>query len=267
MSKFILFLFGPLLLSSYSCEINKKKVRELEIPAENRAENLIPYTVKLTYQHDEKAYTQGLLYYKGRVLESTGSKESWIAEVNLDNGHQEKKVVLDKKYFGEGITILNNRLYQLTWKDKTGFIYDPDSFQLLGTFAYNFEGWGITNDGRHLIISDGTDKIYYLDSLHHEVAKVLHIKENNLPVKKINELEFVEGFIFANQYETNYLLKIDPETGQLVGRVDLSALANEIKRTSPDANVLNGIAYNSETGELLVTGKLWPKAYLITLKQ
>lgn len=265
MNKLVLFLLASVLLSSYSCEVNKKLVKEQEKKAENSYENLIPYSVRMTYQHDEEAYTQGLVFHEGKVFESTGSKDSWIAEVNLDNGRQDKKVVLDKKYFGEGITILNNKVYQLTWKDKTGFIYDLNTFRTLSTFSYNFDGWGITNDGEHLIISDGTDKIYYLDTLNFEVARILHIKENNQPVEQINELEFIEGNIFANQYETSYLLKIDPETEQVSGRVDLSSLAGEIKRTSQKADVLNGIAYNPKTKELLITGKRWPKAYLIVL--
>lgn len=264
MNKTIFWLFGAVLFTHLSCEINKQEAKR-ETNLATKVENLIPYTVKMTYLHDEEAYTQGLVFYKGRLFESTGSKDSWIAEVNLDKGEQDKKVRLDKDYFGEGITALNDKVYQLTWKHNKGFIYDIESFKTLGTFAYDFEGWGITTDGEHLIISDGTEKIYYLDTLNFEPVKTLQIQENNTPVTKLNELEYIDGYIFANQYETNYLLKIDPETEQVVGKVDLGPLANEIKRKYSNANVLNGIAYRPETKDLLITGKLWPKAYLIKL--
>lgn len=230
-------------------------------------QNLIPYSVIKELPHDKKAYTQGLLYYQGKVYESTGSEHSWIAEVDLVSGRQDKKVELDQQYFGEGITVLNDKVYQLTWKDKVGFIYDTRTFEKEGAFSYDFDGWGITTDGTYLIVSDGTEKLYYLDTLGLEVVKTLQIRENGSLVKDINELEYINEYILANQYESDYLLKIDPERQEVVGRVDLSLIARKIKKRYRKANVLNGIAYNPETGHLLITGKYWPKAFLIHLQE
>lgn len=255
-----LFALLSAFLMSFSCGVQKR-----EKPEDPSSGNTIPYSIKMVFPHDPEAYTQGLVYYKGKVLESTGSNDSWIAEVNLARGEQDKKVVLDKEYFGEGITVLNNKIYQLTWKDNLGFIYNADNFEEIGTFSYDFEGWGITTDGQHLIISDGSEKIYFLDTLTYSVEKTLTIRENDFLVKQLNELEYVDGFIFANQWETNYLLKIDPQTEQVVGKVDLSPIAKEIKRNYPQADVLNGIAFNPETREMLVTGKRWPKAYILKI--
>ena len=259
----LLFMLCLLLFSVASCE-SLKQERKIEISNEN----LLPYSVKMVFPHDEKAFTQGLVIYKGKIYESTGYHNftrSWIAEVDLDNGEHDKKVELHKSYFGEGICILNNKMYQLSWKENTGFVYELGSFKNIGTFAYDSEGWGLTTDGQHLIMSDGTNKISFLDTLTFEIKKAVFVTENNIPVSKLNELEYIEGYIFANQWETSYIVKIDPATGKVVGRLDLSPLVNEIQRNSRKAEVLNGIAYNDQTGELLVTGKLWPKAYLIRL--
>lgn len=255
-------LGGLLFLCIFSCQLPKTGSEGGE-----SMRNLIPYSLIKELPHDKNAYTQGLVYYQGKVYESTGSEHSWIAEVNLESGEHDKKVVLDKQYFGEGITVLNNTIYQLTWKDKLGFIYDARTFEKKGTFSYDFDGWGITTDGINLIVSDGTEKLYYLDTLDLEVVKTLHIRENGSPVKDINELEYVDGYILANQYETDYLLKIDPERQEVVGRVDLSPIAQKIKRKYRKANVLNGIAYDPETGYILLTGKYWPKAFLIQLQE
>ena len=255
---FKLWLAGIPLLGIVSCRAPKPGV-----VSSSDTENLIPYTVTQELPHDRKAYTQGLVYYQGKVYEGTGSENSWLAVVNLESGEQDKKVVLDKEYFGEGITVLNDKIYQLTWKDKKGFIYDAKTFEKLGTFQYNFEGWGLTTDGQHLIISDGTSSLYYLDTLNFEVQKILEIREKGSPVKDINELEYIDGYIFANQYQTDYVLKIDPEKEEVVGKLDLTAIAGKVKRRYRNANVLNGIAWNPETGEILITGKYWPRAYLI----
>ncbi len=250
-----------ILLVIFSCE-SKKYQKALETNVENRIE----YTVKMVFPHDETAFTQGLVIHKNKVYESTGFHNqipSWIAEVNLDNGEQHKRVELDSRYFGEGICVLNNKLYQLTWKENTGFIYDLKTFKNTGSFSYNSEGWGLTTDQQHLIMSDGTENIRFLDTLTFEVVKTIVVREGNIPVKNINELEFIKGYLYANLWKTSLIVKIDPDNGKVVGVLDLSSLVNSIERTHPEADVLNGIAYNSETGDILVTGKLWPKAYLI----
>ena len=227
---------------------------------------LIPYAILKIFPHDPAAFTQGLTIAEGRLFESTGQNDSWIAEVDLLTGKQEKKVVLDKKYFGEGIAILHNKIYQLTWKNHVGFIYDLRTFKKIGEFQYDHEGWGITHNGKNLIVSDGTDKLRFLDTLSLKPVSVLKVVADENPADKLNELEFVDGFIFANQWQTNYILKIDPTTGSVVGKMDLSALAEKMHLLNPEADVLNGIAYERKSGMLLVTGKLWPSLFALRLQ-
>ena len=177
-----------------------------------------------------------------------------------------QKYDVPNNYFGEGITILNDKIYQLTWEEKVGFIYDADTYKKLGEFQYNTPGWGITHDNKNLIMSDGTDKLYFLDTTNLKVIRTLTVTDpSGVRVKNLNELEYIDGYIFSNIYETALILKIDPKSGKVVGRLDLSTLANEIKRMYPNADVLNGIAYDKNSRALLVTGKLWPKSYLIRL--
>ena len=221
--------------------------------------DLIPYSIIKIFPHDNTAFTQGLVVEQGRLFESTGqSGTSWIAEVDIATGRQDKKILLDKRYFGEGITILNNKIYQLTWQSKKGFIYDAETFEKRGEFEYNHEGWGITHDRKNLIVSDGTDQLYFLDTLSLKPISILKVNDGDSPAEKLNELEFIEGFIYANQWQTNYILKIDPTTGNVIGRLDLSQVAEKIYPGNPRADVLNGVAYEKKSKMLLVTGKLWP---------
>ena len=191
-------------------------------PKEVKAEKAISYSIKKIFPHDNKAFTQGLTVADGRLFESTGQAGSWIAEVDIATGSHDKKVILDKKYFGEGICILNKKIYQLTWQNHIGFIYDLKSFNKIGEFHYDHEGWGITADDKNLIVSDGTSKIRFLDTLTLQSAKEIIVKEGEEVVNKLNELEFIDGFIFANQWQSNYILKIDPSTGLVVGRMDFA---------------------------------------------
>ena len=227
----------------------------------------IPYKLKQRWKHDTQAFTQGLLIHSGKLYESTGQKQSYIGIVNIKTGKPDKKVVLDDKYFGEGITVLNNKIYQLTWQNKVGFVYDIDTFEKLREFTYDSEGWGLTHDNHHLIMSDGTEKLIYLDTTTLEPVKTIQVKDENGFVTKLNELEYMEGFILANQWETNRILKIDPQTGSVVGILDLTPLAQEAKLDNPRADVLNGIAYHQATKLLIVTGKFWPSAYVLQLNQ
>ena len=228
---------------------------------------LIPFKLKQRWKHDTEAFTQGLLIHDGKLYESTGQKQSYIGIVNIKTGKPDKKVVLDDKYFGEGIAVLNDKMYQLTWQNKVGFVYDIDTFAKLREFTYNSEGWGLTDDGHHLIMSDGTEKLTYLDTTTLKPVKTIHVKDENGFVTKLNELEYMEGFILANQWETNRILKIDPQTGDVVGIIDLTPLAQEAKLDNPRADVLNGIAYHPATKLLIVTGKFWPSAYVLQLNQ
>ena len=251
----LLFLFVIL----FSCSTDRKKAESMI------DKSILTYSARAVLPHNTEAFTQGLVMHNGKVFESTGRNNSWIAEVKIESGIQNKKINLDKAYFGEGITILNNKIYQLTWKNKVGFIYDVSTYKKLGEFKYEFEGWGITHDNHNLIVSDGTETIYYLDSVSLQVVKKLSVKENGIKASKLNELEFIEGYIFANQWGTNYILKIDPTTGTVVRKLNLSEFVKKAKWMYPQADVLNGIAYNSKTRDILITGKLWPLTFVIRL--
>lgn len=251
------FLILSLSLFGCSRKAEKESVQE---------KNAIPYTILKAFPHDVTAFTQGLTVYDGRLFESTGQSNSWIAEVDIASGRQDKKIVLDKKYFGEGITILNNKLYQLTWQNHTGFIYDVRTFAKLREFQYDYEGWGITHNDINLIVSDGTDKLYFLDTISLAVVSTLHVKSDLGKVDKLNELEFIDNYLYANQWQTNYIFKIDPASGQVVGKMDLSPLAERMMQINSRADVLNGIAYEKKSKVLLVTGKLWPSLFALKLK-
>jgi glutaminyl-peptide cyclotransferase len=252
-------LTGMVLLS-VSCTKEKKE------GGGERDSLAMTYSVRTQWVHDPTAFTQGLVIHEGKLFESTGQKQSWIGIVDINTGKPDKKVVLDDAYFGEGITILNNKVYQLTWQNKVGFVYDLKTFKKIGEFDYTTEGWGITHDGRNLIMSDGSEKLTYLDTVTLKPVKSLNITDEYGPVKKLNELEYVEGFIFANLWETNTIVKIDPKTSKVVGRLDLSDLARDAKMRSPRVDVLNGIAYHPSTKLFLVTGKYWPMIYVLQLK-
>ena len=230
-------------------------------------EPVIEFKLKTRWKHDPNAWTQGLLIHDGKLYESTGQKQSYIGIVDINTGEAEKKVVLDDKFFGEGIAILNNKVYQLTWQNHVGFVYDLKTFAKLREFEYPTEGWGLTTDGRNLIMSDGPEKLIYLDTATLKPVRTVRVKDQFGFVTQLNELEYMEGFILANQWETNRILKIDPETGDVVGRLDLTPLVQEAHLDNPKADVLNGIAYHPSTKLVIVTGKLWPSTYVLQLNQ
>ncbi len=239
------------------------KDREARSSSDTR---LIPYTVLKGFPHDSKAFTQGLTVFEGRLFESTGQANSWIAEVDIATGNQDKKVTLDKKYFGEGITVLNNKIYQLTWQNHVGFIYDVRTFTKLKEFSYPREGWGITHNERNLIASDGTDRLYFLDTLSLEPVDTLTVRDKMGTIDNLNELEFIDGYVYANRWGTNEIMKIDPSTGVVTGILELSSLSERAHQMFPRADVLNGIAYEKKSKTLLVTGKLWPVLFALHLK-
>jgi glutaminyl-peptide cyclotransferase len=232
---------------------------------------LLSYSVLSVLPHNSEAFTQGLVVYNNKILESTGQNgTSWIGEVNPASGEHTKKIILDRQYFGEGITVLNDKLYYLTWKSNVGFVYDARTYKKIKEFTYDTQmkqGWGITHDNHHLIASDGTDKIHFLDTATLKIARTITVTDGNMKIKEINELEFVNGYIYANVWQTNWIIQVDPKTGKVIGKVDLSALGNEIQAVDPNADVLNGIAYDKNSKAFLITGKLWPKSYLIRLKK
>jgi glutaminyl-peptide cyclotransferase len=236
--------------------------------AEEKVEKtpVIYYKVKTTWPHDTNAFTQGLVIHNGVLFESTGQEgKSWIGIVDIKTGIPDKKVILEGQYFGEGIAILNNKIYQLTYTSHKGFVYDLKTFQRLREFSYPSEGWGITHDGVNLIMSDGSDKLTFLDTTSLQPVRTLHVTDEKGLVDKLNELEFVEGFIFANQWQTNNIFKINPKTGKVVARMDLDSLAQNALLRNSAADVLNGIAYHAGTKLFVVTGKNWPSYYVLQL--
>jgi glutamine cyclotransferase len=230
-----------------------------------RQPDLIGYTLQRTWPHDVKAFTQGLVIHKGQLYESTGESDSWIGVVNVNTGIAEKKVDHQGKYFGEGITVLNNKLYHITWKSRTGFVYQLPDFGTIKTFEYPTEGWGLTHNGIDLIMSDGTDRLYFRDSLSLEVKRTLKVTYKGAPLDKLNELEFIDGYVFANIWQTNRIARIDPATGVVDAFLDLSQLAAQARVINAQVDVLNGIAWHETSRLLLVTGKYWPLIYILKL--
>jgi len=271
MNKLSLLLFAAGLLVACNNTSNDKPATNTEKPADNTPPTL-DFTVVKAYPHDTSAYTEGFLFHDGKLYESTGTepdmpadRRSMFGTVDLTTGKITPKVEIDRnKYFGEGIVFLNGKVFQLTYTTKVGFIYDAATFKKLGEFTFpSVEGWGMTTDGKYLIMSDGTSNITYLDPSNFQQARIVGVTDNNGPVSNINELELINGFIYANQWQTNYILKIDPSSGKVVGRLNLDSLVQQAKNQYPGAEVLNGIAYDSTSGKVYVTGKLWPSIYEI----
>ena len=221
------------------------------------------YRVINTYPHDPAAFTQGLIFVDGDLYEGTGRwGESALREVDLATGEVLRSRPLDTQYFGEGITLLGNKIYELTWQEQTGFVYDRDTFEPLQTFTYPHEGWGITQDGTRLIVSDGTATIRFWDPDTLQETGRITVRDNDGPLNRLNELEFVNGEIWANIWLTDLIARISPDTGDVLGYIDLTGLLDTSTLTQP-VDVLNGLAFDSETGRLFVTGKLWPSLFEI----
>jgi glutamine cyclotransferase len=227
----------------------------------------INYSLQRTWPHDVKAFTQGLVIHNGLLYESTGESDSWIGIVDVNTGMADKKVDHKGKYFGEGITILNNKLYHITWKSQTGFVYSLPDFKTLQTFSYSTEGWGLTHNNINLIMSDGSDKLYFLDSLTLEIRRTLKVTHKGEPLQQLNELEYIDGYIFANIWQTNRIAKIDAITGKAVAFLDLSPLAAQARIVNTQVDVLNGMAWHPGSRLLLVTGKYWPLIYILKIDE
>lgn len=230
----------------------------------NVRQNLYTYKIIKKYPHSIKDFTEGFIYENGVIYESTGQYgESQMKKYKLGSGEPIKVYNLPMMYFGEGAVILGENVYQLTWKSRVGFIYNKD-LEFTGNFNYRTRGWGITTDRKYLIMSDGTNKLYYLNPKNFMEEKIIQVYDGESPVVNINELEYVNGKIFANVFMTNLITIIDPKTGAVEGWIDLTGiLDNEILDKPVD--VLNGIAYNDEKNTLLVTGKYWPYIFEIQL--
>lgn len=226
------------------------------------------YRVINTYPHDPDAYTQGLVFENGTLYEGTGLiGRSTLRRVDLKTGNVLQSRDLPSNVFGEGIAILNSRIFQLTWQSQIGYVYDRDSFELLGEFGYQTEGWGITHDGTHLIMSDGTATLRFWDPNTFAELGRIEVRDENGPVNRLNELEYIDGMIYANVWMTDRIAQIDPQTGRVLGWIDLTGLLSPEDRPIEGGGVLNGIAYDAASKRLFVTGKLWPKLFEIELVQ
>lgn len=232
---------------------------------------LYDFKVVNTYPHDKSAYTQGLEFHNGFLYEGTGKKgQSNIRKVELTTGKVLQQKDLDAQYFGEGITILNDKIYQLTWQSGKGFVYDLESFEQLKEFPYtkSREGWGLTNNGTQLIKTDGTERIWFINPETLVETSYIEAYTNTQKVEKLNELEYINGKIYANRWQLNSILIIDPTSGKVEGAADLKELRKLIikeQSLDSDDDVLNGIAFDSVTGRIFVTGKHWAKLYEIEL--
>jgi glutamine cyclotransferase len=232
----------------------------------NESTNGVPvygYKIVNSYAHDPEAFTQGLVYNDGLIYEGTGlNGRSSLRRVELETGHILQNHNLPNQYFGEGVTIHDGKIIQLTWRSHVGFVYDKRDFALIGKFNYPTEGWGITYDGESLIMSDGSDNLYFLDPITYKKTNTIKVKFEGRPVTRLNELEYVSGEIFANVWLTDIIAMISPKTGKVTGWIDLRGLSDDFGSRRSD-QVLNGIAYDSKGDRLFVTGKLWPKIYEI----
>jgi glutamine cyclotransferase len=225
------------------------------------------YQIVNIWPHDPNAFTQGLVFLDGKLIESTGQEgRSSLRNVEMETGKILKKVDVPEQYFAEGITLLNNKIYQLTWQHGIGFIYDVQSFQKVGEFNYEGEGWGLTSDGRSLILSDGSNRIRFIDPDSFKVTKTIAVVDAKVPIRELNELEFVNGEIYANIWHDDRIAAINPQNGHVTAWIDLAGLLQPGDVDDPEA-VLNGIAFDQSTGRLFVTGKLWPRLFEIKIKR
>jgi glutaminyl-peptide cyclotransferase len=223
------------------------------------------YRVVKTYPHDRSAFTQGLEYRDGFLYEGTGMiGRSSLRKVDLGTGRVLQKYDLPQPYFGEGITVLNQQIVELTWQSQTGFIYDKPTFRVLRSFNYSGEGWGLTNDGKQIYMSDGSAQIRVWDPATMKEIRRITVKDGATPITLLNELEWVKGEIYANVWQTDRIARISPADGKVLGWIDLNGILARSERPEADA-VLNGIAYDAATDRLFVTGKLWPKIFEIKL--
>jgi len=258
-------------LALLGCNCNNNTQPGNNQPAISAA--IINYSVSAYFPHDTNSFTEGLLVHNGQLWEATGhapddnqpQTRSLFGIVDMKTGQINVKAEIDKnKYFGEGISFINNRLYQLTLSPKVGFVYDTAGFKKLSEFNFpGKEGWGLTTDGANLIMSDGTGTLYYLNPATLQTVKTLVVTQDGIAADSLNELEYINGYIYANVWLTNTIIKIEPATGNIVGRLDLTSLAEEAKNKYPGSLEMNGIAYDSVRDKIYITGKMWPTIYQI----
>jgi glutamine cyclotransferase len=276
MKKFHLYFISALTLLFSCTSETKNTTSETPAPSTNKKEELVEpvhYAVTAKLPHDENAFTEGLLFHDNKLYESTGSPEnlpqtnSGFGIVDTTTGKLNMKVNMGRKYFGEGIVIINNKIFQLTYTEQVGFIYDAKTYKQIGQFTFkNKEGWGMTTDGKSIIMSDGTNVLTYMNPNTLQVEKTLSVTNGGYAEDYLNELEYINGYIYANIWMKNYAVKIDTKTGKVVGLLDFSPLMAEAKSKNPHSDVLNGIAYDSSSKKMYVTGKMFPYIYELELK-
>jgi glutamine cyclotransferase len=265
------FFLSLLIIVLASCHNDDRTPEAAPTEPARAATPIINYAVVKYHDHDTSLFTEGFLFHEGELWESTGSPEqapnlrSMVGVIDLATGKFTKKLELDRsKYFGEGITFLHGNLYQLTYKNKLGFIYDAKTLKQKGTFTYsNKEGWSLTTDGHQLIMSDGTPILTFLDPVTLKPVRSLPVTLDGNPQDSLNELEYIKGYIYANVWMSPWIVKIDPASGKVVGRMDMSSLLSDARNRNSKSDVLNGIAYDSTTDRIFVTGKQWPNIYQI----
>ena len=274
-------VWALLLTLSWACQSPEKEPRTAPEAATTSG---IPEPANLTwtllnvFPHDTAAFTQGFELYKGTLIESTGlSGKSTLRKVDPVTGKVKQLKKIDAPVFSEGVTVLRDTVYQLTWQDHFIQLYKASDLSPIRRAEWTAEGWGITNDGTHLIISDGSDKLYYVRPGDLKLQRVLSVQDNLGPVNNLNELEYVNGYLYANRWQYDYIEKIDPKSGHVVGRVDCKDILRKYAKTdvtyltTPGAvgdlngGVLNGIAWNASNGTFLITGKLWPHVFEIKI--
>jgi glutamine cyclotransferase len=262
-----ILLILALSLASLQCNGNTNTNTPAKEPAaENAVVQRFSYQIVNIFPHDSNAFTQGLVFLDGKLIESTGQEgRSTLRSVELQTGKVLKKVDVPLPYFAEGVALLNNKLYQLTWIHNLGFIYDAQTLEKVGEFNYSGEGWGLATDGRSLLLSDGSNRIRFLDPDSFRVTKTIAVVDGQTPINNLNELEYVNGEIYANVWHDDRIAVVDPETGRVKAWIDLTGLLQPGDVTDPEA-VLNGIAFDQSSNRLFVTGKLWPRVFEIKIK-
>jgi glutaminyl-peptide cyclotransferase len=267
--KMRLILVLTLAFSCFQCQTgaNENLPANKPTPPPNVPAPKYGYQIVNIWPHDSNAFTQGLILMDGKLLESTGQEGfSSLRRVELESGKILKKVDVPVPYFAEGIAMLKGKIYQLTWQHQIGFIYDAQTFDRVGQFNYDGEGWGLTTDGQSLILSDGSAHLRFIDPVSFRVTRTITVQDVRMPVNELNELEYVQGEIYANVWHDNRIATIDPQSGRVTSWIDLNGLMPAEELQDPEA-VLNGIAYDQASDKLIVTGKLWPRVFEIKVKK
>jgi glutamine cyclotransferase len=285
--RFSIFIYIILILNFFSCG-SQKNERETQLPNKTNTNKLatsiaqdtgtkpimplkpniklIPKVIR-TIDHEPGSFTQGLIYCKGFLYESTGLRgESTLRKLDTKTGKVLKRIDLPAEYFGEGITIFNDKIYMLTWLSNLCFVYDLKTFDLEGSFNYYGEGWGLTSDGKLLIMSDGSNSLRFINPEDFQVVRTINVYDNNTPLKNLNELEYINGVVFANIWMEDRIAMIDPSSGELNGTLDMSFLRKYIK-DSQNIDVLNGIAYDTNKDTYYFTGKYWPYIFEVKMEE